>query len=82
LTSQFLKSIQLGRDEALLDDSRRIAERARKTGVEVKLDILPEQQHTFQMCAGRAPEAEQAISKIAEWVRPKLNHAEIDRSAA
>jgi epsilon-lactone hydrolase len=49
--------------------------------VEVKLDIFPEQQHTFQMCTGRAPEANQAISKIADWARPKLGHAELDRSA-
>jgi hypothetical protein len=29
-------------------------------------------QHTFQMVAGRAPEAEDAIRKLAEWVRPRL----------
>ena len=58
-----------------------LAERARRAGVEVKRDIFPEQQHTFQMCTGRAPEANQAISKIADWARPKLGHAELDRSA-
>jgi len=47
--------------------------------VEVKLDIFPEQQHTFQMCTGRAPEANQAISKMQTG--RKLGHAELDRSA-
>jgi hypothetical protein len=28
--------------------------------------------HTFQMAAGRAPEADEVISKLAGWARPKL----------
>jgi acetyl esterase/lipase len=64
--------IQVGDQEVLLDDSRRLANRARQAGVEVRLDIFPEMQHTFQMMAGRAPEADDAISRFAEWARPKL----------
>ena len=64
--------IQVGDRELLLDDSRRLAESAEKAGVEVRLDVFPEQQHTFQMMAGRAPEADDAIHRLAEWVRPKL----------
>ena len=64
--------IQVGGDETLLDDSRRFAELAGGAGVNVRLEIFPEQQHTFQMAAGRAPEADEAIRKLAEWVRPKL----------
>jgi acetyl esterase/lipase len=48
------------------------AERARQAGVEVRLDLFPDQQHTFQMAAGRAPEADDAIRRLAEWARPKL----------
>ena len=48
------------------------AANARTAGVEVRLDIFPEQQHTFQMAAGRAPEADDAIGRMAAWVRPKL----------
>jgi epsilon-lactone hydrolase len=64
--------IQVGDQELLLDDSRRLAERARAAGVDVRLDVFPEQQHTFQMMAGRAPEADDAIRRLAEWARPKL----------
>jgi hypothetical protein len=38
----------------------------------VVLDVFEEQQHTFQMAAGRAPEADEAIRRLSEWVRPKL----------
>jgi acetyl esterase/lipase len=64
--------VQVGGYEVLLDDSRRLAEHAEKAGVEVRLDVFPEMQHTFQMMAGRAPEADDAIGRFAEWVRPKL----------
>jgi monoterpene epsilon-lactone hydrolase len=64
--------MQVGGDEALLDDSRLFVGRAKEAGVDVRLDIFPEMLHTFQMAAGRAPEADDAISRLAEWVRPKL----------
>ncbi len=64
--------IQVGDQEVLLDDSRRLADRARQAGVDVRLDVFPEMQHTFQMMAGRAPEADDAINRFAEWARPKL----------
>ena len=65
-------SIQVGGDETLLDDSRSLADRARAAGVEVELAIFPGQQHTFQMAAGRAAPADEAIRALADWVRPKL----------
>jgi acetyl esterase/lipase len=67
--------IQVGGDETLLDDSRRLAECARKAGVDVRLDEFPEMQHVFHFSAGHAPEADEAIRKLAEWVRPKLGLA-------
>jgi epsilon-lactone hydrolase len=67
--------IQVGGDETLLDDSRRLAECARKAGVDVRLDEFPEMQHVFHFSAGHAPEADDAIRKLAEWVRPKLGLA-------
>ena len=67
--------IQVGGDETLLDDSRRLAARVRQAGGEVRLDVFPEMQHVFQDSAGHAPEADDAIRKLAEWVRPKLRLA-------
>ena len=64
--------LQVGGDEALLDDSTRVAEAARAAGVEVKLDIFPEMQHVFQNGAGNVPEADDAIQRIGAWLRPKL----------
>lgn len=67
--------IQVGGAETLLDDSRRIAERALQAGAQTKLDIFPEMQHVFQMLAGTAPEADDAVNRMAEWIRPKLGLA-------
>jgi len=67
--------IQVGGDETLLDDSRRLAECARMVGVEVRLDVFRDMQHVFHFSAGHAPEADDAIGKLAEWVRPKLGLA-------
>lgn len=64
--------IQVGGDETLLDDARRLADRARGAGVEVRLDVFDGMLHTFQMAAGRAPEADDAIDRLAAWVRPLL----------
>ncbi|RZU03344.1 acetyl esterase/lipase [Kribbella rubisoli] len=64
--------IQVGGDEVLLDDANMLAEGAEKAGVEVRLDVFPEMQHTFQMAAGRAPEADDAIQRMALWARPVL----------
>jgi monoterpene epsilon-lactone hydrolase len=64
--------IQAGEDEGLADDARMLDEHARKAGVDVRLDMFPGMLHTFQMAAGRAPEADDAISRLAGWVRPRL----------
>ena len=64
--------VQVGDQELLLDDSRSLAQHAEKAGVEVRLDVFPEQQHTFQMVAGLAPEADEAIRRSAEWLKLRL----------
>jgi acetyl esterase/lipase len=64
--------IQAGADETLADDARLLDSHARKAGVDVRLDIFPGMLHTFQMAAGRAPEADSAIRELAGWVRPRL----------
>jgi monoterpene epsilon-lactone hydrolase len=64
--------IQVGGDETLLGESLQLDENARKAGVDVQVEVFPDQLHTFQMAAGRSPESDDAIQKLAEWVRPKL----------
>lgn len=64
--------IQVGGDETLLDDSLRFAERAKAAGVDVRCEVVPEMQHVFHFLAGRAPEADAAIARLADWVKPKL----------
>jgi monoterpene epsilon-lactone hydrolase len=64
--------IQVGSYETLLDDSRNLAEALRRADGEVKLEVYPEMQHVFHFLAGVAPEADEAIGKLAAWVRPRL----------
>jgi acetyl esterase/lipase len=64
--------IQAGGDETLVGDARQLAAHARANGVEVRIDVFPGMLHTFQMAAGRAPEADDAIRRMAAWLRPKL----------
>ena len=64
--------IQAGGAETLADDARLLDSHARKAGVDVRLDIFADMLHTFQMAAGRAPEADDAIREMASWVRPRL----------
>ena len=70
--------IQVGSYETLLDDSRALAEAIRRAGGEVTLDVHPEMQHVFHFLAGVAPEADDAIRKLAAWVRPKLGLAAVE----
>ncbi|KOX22645.1 esterase [Saccharothrix sp. NRRL B-16348] len=67
--------VQVGAHETLLTEGRRLAERAKDAGVEVRLDVFAEQVHTFQMAAGRSPEADDAIARFASWARPRLGVA-------
>jgi monoterpene epsilon-lactone hydrolase len=61
--------IQVGTAETLLDDSTRIAERARKAGVKVTLEPWENMIHVFQVFAPMLDEGQQAIDKIGEFVR-------------
>jgi epsilon-lactone hydrolase len=63
---------QVGAEESLLDDSRRLADRMRQAGVHVRLDEFAEQLHTFQMAAGRTAVADDAIGRAASWLRSTL----------
>jgi len=67
--------VQVGAYESLLSDSERFVDRATAAGAEVELQVFPEMQHVFQFMAGNAPEADDAIAKIAAFLRPRLGLA-------
>ena len=60
---------QVGDTEVLLDDSTRVAEKARAAGVSVELNIWPKMPHVFQMFAPFMPEANRALEQAAAFVR-------------
>ncbi len=64
--------LQASGQETLLDDALDIARRAATAGVDVRLDVFPEMQHVFQYCAGVMPEADDAVARLAAWVRDRL----------
>jgi acetyl esterase/lipase len=61
--------IQVGTAEVLLDDSTRLAERARSAGVDVTLEPWDDMIHVWQSVAAILPEGQQAIDRIGEFVR-------------
>lgn len=61
--------IQVGTAETLLDDATRIAERARKAGVNVTLDPWEDMIHVWQAFAVMLPEGQQAIERIGAFIR-------------
>jgi acetyl esterase/lipase len=64
--------IQVGESEVLLDDSKRLALRAKRYGVDVNLEIWPEMIHVWQLFAAVLPEAQQAIEHIGAFIRKHL----------
>ncbi|MGH9171167.1 MAG: alpha/beta hydrolase [Acidimicrobiales bacterium] len=60
--------IQVGSHEVLLDDSTRVAEKAKAAGVDVTIEVWPEMQHVFQMVVGTIPEAGEAVAQIGTWL--------------
>jgi len=60
--------IQVGEAEILLDDSTRVAERAKHAGVQVDLEVWDEMVHVWHAFAKLLPEAQQAIEKMGSYV--------------
>ena len=65
--------IHVGTNEIILDDSIRFAEKAKKAGNEVTLEVFDDMIHVFQAFAAWAPEGQEAINKIGEYIQAKLN---------
>jgi acetyl esterase/lipase len=61
--------IQVGTWETLLDDSNRLAERARKAGVKVALEPWENMIHVWHIFAPMLDEAQQAIDRAGAFIR-------------
>jgi acetyl esterase/lipase len=65
--------LQVGTNELLLDDSVRLAERARDADVDVILDITAGVPHVFQAYIGTIDEAGQALDRAALFLTQHLS---------
>lgn len=71
--------LQAGTNEMLLDDSTRMAARARAAGVDFILDITADVPHVFQSFAGILDEADRALDRAALFL---TQHIHTDETAA
>ncbi|WP_033223321.1 alpha/beta hydrolase [Kitasatospora phosalacinea] len=65
--------IQVGTNEILLDDSTRLAARAREAGVDVVLDVTADVPHVFQAFTGLLDEADQALDRAALFLTQRIH---------
>ncbi len=61
--------IQVGSDEMLLDDTFRLTEKMLKAGVEVSREVFPGMWHVFQLHAGTLKVADQALIRVARFLK-------------
>ncbi|HKU17616.1 MAG TPA: alpha/beta hydrolase [Steroidobacteraceae bacterium] len=60
--------IHVGADETLLDDSRRLAERAQRAGVKVELEIWPAVPHVWQLFHRWIPEGRSSLREAGMFL--------------
>jgi acetyl esterase/lipase len=60
--------IDVGTAEVLLDDARRLANRARGAGVEVTLTVAEDMLHVWHFFAGAVPEADEAVARVGAFI--------------
>lgn len=61
--------VNAGSSEALLSDTTRFAEAAKRAGVDVTVSIVEGMQHVFPCLAGRARVADDELANVAMWHR-------------
>jgi len=67
--------IHVGSDEILRDDSTRVAEKARATGVPVELKLWPVVPHAWQLAPHLIPEARQSLREAAAFLQRQAHNA-------
>ncbi|HEV2636050.1 MAG TPA: alpha/beta hydrolase [Actinocrinis sp.] len=65
--------VQVGTNEMLLDDARRLATRAADAEVDVILDITAKVPHVFQSFTGILDEADEALDRAALFLRQRVH---------
>jgi acetyl esterase/lipase len=63
--------VQVGQDEVLLSDSRRLAVALAAAGVAVRLEEFPGRWHVFQANAGLLADADRALESVAHFLRER-----------
>ena len=61
--------LQVGTAEVLLDDSRRLADRAKEAGVDVTLELWDDMPHVWQAFVSFLPEAREALEHCGQFVQ-------------
>ena len=61
--------VQVGTDEILLGDSRRLHERLQAAGVAARLEEYPRRWHVSQVSAGMLADADRALGSVAAFTR-------------
>jgi epsilon-lactone hydrolase len=64
--------LQVGSAEILLDDTVRVAERARRAGVDAELRVWPEMIHVWHAFADLLPEGREAVDEMAAFLEKRL----------
>ena len=64
--------IHVGTAETLLDDSRRLADHAKTSGVDVTLEEWEGMIHVWHAFAALLPEGQRAIDRIGEFLAERL----------
>lgn len=64
--------VQVGTAEVLLDDSLRLAERARAAGVDLSLDVAHDMMHVWHLFEPLLDEAGEAIARAGAFIRGRM----------
>ncbi len=65
--------IHVGDADTLLDDSIRLADKARADGVDVELEVWEDMIHVWHFYAQMIPEGHQAVQKVGAFIRDRLS---------
>ena len=67
--------IHVGTAETLLDDTTRLAERAKTSGVDVTLEVWEDMIHVWHLFAAMLPEGQQAIERVGTYIQQRTGAA-------